>query len=194
MPPRSRDLSVDRLRRNRSSSPESRRSRPGRRSPSPATKSEARGIKRGYRDDRNDNRGYDGRRFRLHYEEAISERRRPSRHYDDVDKGRPSSDVLSYDEQGPLDKRRKTRSRSPTHHRRDDHNGGNRRETSSRYGSRERVSPQGLGIVAKEARHQSVSKRGQYPLPTDGEKRDAKLAEGHISQHGDDVSSTERQR
>ena len=190
--------SVDRPDRNRHSASTSlspdheqtaRETRPrDRRSRSPYS-DRARGTKRPYYDDYNDRNHGDPRRFKIHYEDTAPGYRRRSRgSYQGMDREKPSPKSLTYDDHGPpADKRRRTR--SPRRGGRQDRN--DNRNFASRDSLRQSYHTngppvQGLGIYdSRGSRHQSVSNRGQAPLPTDQARHEAKTAKGLVSQQSD---------
>lgn len=162
----------------------------------------ARGSKRGREDDTYPSRSRDPRRFKVHYEDDPQDSRHRSRiSYDDIDQG-PSSAVESrYDDRDryPQNKRHRTRSRSPYRpirgRDRDKYAGPPRRDGGSRYNGYaddSRLSSHGRGDVRnRDLKDQSVSNRGQSPLPAENARREAKSVQG-FSHKQDGVSDTHR--
>lgn len=169
-----------------------------RRSRSPYSDRTPRGTKRPYYDDYNDRNHGDSRRFKVHYEDIASGFRRRSRgSYQDIDREKPSPSSLSYDDRSPPPEKR-PRTRSPRRGSRQDGNSnGDYANRDSRRQSYHTNGPpvRGLGIYdSRGSRHQSVSNRGQAPLPTDQTRHEAKSAEGLVSQpdHQSRVQEFER--
>lgn len=197
--------SVDRPDRNRSSttsrSPEhdsrSRNRRSGERSRSPYSEYPSRGYKRARQEDYPD-RSRDPRRFKVHYEDSYQDYKRyPRAPYRDLDRGSVESSGLRYDDRERNSERRsRTRSRSPY---RADHGGGrygyggqSRRGEirGSGYGNDpRRLNSYGNGDTkSHEVKDQSVSNRGQSPLPADNARQEAKSKKGY-SQRDHHVSN-----
>ncbi|PBP15930.1 dual specificity tyrosine-phosphorylation-regulated kinase [Diplocarpon rosae] len=191
--------SVDRLDRNRSSttskSPEhdfrSRDRRSRERSRSPYSKYQPRGSKRS-REEEYPDRSRDPRRFKVHYEDSRHDYYRVSRgNYRDLDRGPDEPSDLKYDDQErTMEKHPRTRSRSPY---RASHDGGRhgrggfsrREENLDGYGKEfRRLNSYGNGEVrSREIQDQSVSKRGQGPLPADHARQEAKSTKGYSQQN-----------
>lgn len=145
-----------------------------------------RGSKRARGDDYADRPRGDPRRFKVHYEDAPSSSKRRSQiSYDDLDRGDGPNSDLPYDDRDRYSqKRARTRSRSP-------YRSGRRGERDA-YGSQSRESGNkayadtsrpnssyGRGDVrSRELQDQSVSNRGQTPLPADNAKQEAKFMQG----------------
>ncbi len=194
--------SVDRPDRNRSSistsrSPEreyrarDRRSRD--RSRSPYSDYHSRGSKRA-REEEYPDRSRDPRRFKVHYEDSHPDYKRHSRGpYKDLDRGSVEPSDLRYDDrERHIEKRPRTRSRSPYRagqggeryvrggiSRRDERRAGgygNGSRRTNSYGNGE--------MRSHEIKDQSVSKRGQSPLPADIARHEAKTTQGHPQQNG----------
>ncbi|KAL5314239.1 hypothetical protein ACEPPN_018664 [Leptodophora sp. 'Broadleaf-Isolate-01'] len=194
--------SVDRQDRNRSSdsasrSPEhdyrSRDRRSHERSRSPYTDYQPRGSKRA-RDEEYADRSRDPRRFKVHYEDSHHDYKRNSRGaYRDLDRGSTEPSDLRYDDrERQVEKRPRTRSRSPyraTHGGDKYGRGANSRRDdnwSSGYGNDSRR-PNSYGnedMRSRENKDQSVSNRGQSPLPADNARREAKTTKGYSQQNG----------
>ena len=145
---------------------------------------EARGEKRRFEDDYQNDRGRsDPRRFRVHYEETISTSRDRSRvSYADLDKGKSADLSLRYDDRDTAsrypDKRQKTRSRSPPRpSRRQDYNvrhgGEDRVGNRSRYGQKDRGYKGSREGNSRLLNNQSVSDRGHHPVAAESSKREA---------------------
>lgn len=195
--------SVDRQDRNRSSksismSPEheyrSRDRRSHERSRSPY--SAARGSKRPREEDYPDRSRGDPRRFKVHYEDTQPDYKRRSRvSYEDIDRGpTPTAAELRYDDRDRYaEKRPRTRSRSPYRSNRGgDRNGrgGQSSRDENRYGNYENRRPNSHvnGDLRREAKDQSVSKRGISPLPADNARQEAKSTQGYSQQHNNNYS------
>jgi serine/threonine-protein kinase PRP4 len=188
---------VDRQDRNRSrysksnsQSPENGSASRGRRSAdrsrSPYSNRGPRGSKRARDDDHYDRT--DPRRFRVHYEDRhMDGRRRVRSSYEDLDKGPSSSTDLRYDDRDRyVEKRARTRSRSPYQaprgeYRRD--HGGHSYQDRNRYrayADSDRNSTYGYDDQSsRSSRNQSVSKRADGQVPSDVTKREAKSTQGH---------------
>lgn len=163
------------------------------RSRSPYSDRQPRGSKRGREDDYSNRR--DKRRFKVHYEESSQYYNRRSRvSYEDIDQGQPSATELRYDDRDRYPQNRhRTRSRSPYRaNRGGDRNGpgaphrkdGNR---ANGYGDAGRSSAYGRGDVRnRDTMDQSVSKRGQSPLPADNARQEAKTTQGFSQQYSND--------
>jgi len=193
--------SVDRPDRNRSSNPTSmspeheyrsrdRRSTERSRSP-PYSDRRTRGSKRG-RDDDYPDRSRDPRRFKVHYEDGRQDYSRRSRvSYEDLDQDSTAPSDLRYDDRDRYaEKRHRTRSRSPYRSSRGgDMNGrgGQARRDGGRYGGyadSSRPISSGYGDRGgRDSKDQSVSKRGQSPLPADNARHEAKTTQGLSQQH-----------
>lgn len=158
-----------------------------------------RGSKR-YRDDDQYARGHDPRRFKVHYESQPSDRRRPQRSYEDLDRGGPAPTGLQYDDRDRDryrygDRYSRTRSRSPYRAPRESDTRGRYEPTSTRDGRRgdkydlsDRPRVNGFEYhKTSDARKQSVSKRADGPVPPDVSKQEAKTVQGS-SQQLDDSS------
>ncbi|KAI6716167.1 hypothetical protein PZA11_001141 [Diplocarpon coronariae] len=191
--------SVDRLDRNRSSttskSPEhefrtrDRRSRE--RSRSPYSDYQPRGFKRS-REEEYPDRSRDPRRFKVHYEDSHHDYYRFSRgSYRDLDRGSVEPSDLRYDDQErSMEKRPRTRSRSPYRASQDadryERGGFSRREEGRGGYGRDFRRPNSYGngdVRSREIQHQSVSKRGQGPLPADHARQEAKSTKGYSPQN-----------
>lgn len=202
--------SVDRQSRNRSNnstsmSPEhnhrSRDKRSHERSRSPYSERPPRGAKRG-RDDEYPDRSRDPRRFKVHYEDSNSAdyKRRPRVSYDDLDRGPSASADLRYEDRDRYsDKRPRTRSRSPYRANRGGDTygrGGQPRRDADRYGisgargSKTQNGSHNYGDVRnRDIKDQSVSKRGNSPLPAGNARHEAKNTQGS-SQRSSERNST----
>jgi len=191
--------SVDRQDRNRSStsaslSPERTYERKDRRlaNRSRSPYRAPRGAKRG-RDDDYPDRSRDPRRFKVHYED---DSRRSRISYDDVDQVPASNSESKYDDRDRYpQKRHRTRSRSPyraNRPNRDGHNGQPQREGSrvNGYADGGRPSSYGRIDVRRDTKDQSVSKRGQSPLPADFKRQEAKTTQGFSQQHNNYSTKT----
>ncbi|KAH8662973.1 kinase-like domain-containing protein [Tricladium varicosporioides] len=210
-PPKFEGTSVDRQDRNRSSnsssmSPDhgyrSRDRRSRERSRSPYSDHQSRGSKRP-RDEDFPDRSRDPRRFKVHYEDNSSSdyKRRSRVSYEDLDRGSAATSHLRYDDRDRYieNKRPRTRSRSPyrpsrngeTHSR-----GGQSRRDGDRYsnsvgrGSKGGPISHSYGDMRnREFKDQSVSKRGQSPLPADSARHEAKTTQGNSRQYSDQSAS-----
>jgi len=207
--------SVDRPDRNRSShsnsmSPENgyrSRDRGSRdRSRSPYSDRQPRGSKR-LRDDDYPDRSRDPRRFKVHYEDSAHDYHRRSRvSYQDLDRSSGASADLRYDERDRYsEKRPRTRSRSPYRPNRGGdgygRGGDSRRDMGRSRGSGYRDSRASFGsnghgdVRIREYKDQSVSKRGQSPLPADNARHEAKTTQGNSQQSSvKSANSTEQLR
>ncbi|KAL2066930.1 hypothetical protein VTL71DRAFT_1354 [Oculimacula yallundae] len=192
--------SVDRQDRNRSStsaskSPEheyrSRDRRSHERSRSPYTDYQPRGSKRA-RDEEYLDRSRDPRRFKVHYEDSHQDYNRNSRGpYRDLDRGSIEPSDLRYDDRD-RGKRPRTRSRSPyrasNNGNRYGRGGDSRREGNrdSGYGNDSRRLDHHRSEVTRSRENidQSVSKRGQSPMPAEMARREAKITQGSSQQNG----------
>lgn len=193
-------IPVDSRSRNRSSnssrSPEDKSSRPqdrrvADRSRSPyAESTSSRGLKR-TRDDDYPDRSRDPRRFKVHYEESSRDYSRRSHiSYHDIDRASPSTSDLRYDERDTYtDRSHRSRSRSPYRANRDgsrNSNGGSTMKGGSRYDKHADSGRRGFERAhpgSRDARdHQSVSNRGQGPLPADTTRREAKTTKGRFQE------------
>lgn len=198
--------SVDRPDRTRASSSISRSPENGQRardrrsierSRSPYSDRAPRGSKRYRDDDYPDRSRNDPRRFKVHYEDAPQGYSRRSRvTYDDLDHGPSSSADLRYDERDRYDsKRPRTRSRSPYRVGRGNYKGrgGQYQRDENRHGGHANPSrSNGYGYAERNTRgsnDQSVSKRGQGPVPSDYEKHEAKRTQGYSQQHDDKLGN-----
>lgn len=199
--------SVDPQDRNRSSkstsmspehgfNPRDRRSLEG--SKSPYSDRPPRGSKR-FRDDDYSDRPRDPRRFRVHYEDntASEYKRHPRASYEDLDRGSTATSDLRYDDHDRYpEKRHRTRSRSPYRRRRGQeeygHGGQPRRDADRFNGYRSRGSHGSNSyrdINNREFVDQSVSKRGQSPLPAVNARHEAKTTKGNARQYTDQSSN-----
>jgi len=162
------------------------------RSRSPYSDQQRRGYKRS-RDDDYPDRTRDPRRFRVHYEDDTQDyKRRPRPAYEDLDRPAATSELRYDDRDRYPQKRHRTRSRSPYRANRGGSRGGGRNEyggQSRRDGNRSNgyTDSNRNGVSRENGRNwdtndQSVSKRGQSPMPADNSKREAKSMKG-FSQH-----------
>jgi len=160
---------------------------------------EPRGEKRRREDDYHSDRGRsDPRRFKVHYEEQLSDSRpRPRVSYADLDRGEPADPTLRYDDRDTADrfrgKRPRTRSRSPPRPSR-------RQDYHVRYDREERDGNRG-GLGQKDRDHhgykesnsrplnnQSVSDRGKPPVAAETSKQEAEIRRNQSTR---DVSISE---
>ncbi|TVY50796.1 Serine/threonine-protein kinase prp4 [Lachnellula cervina] len=201
--------SVDRQDRNRTRSSTSRspengyRSRDRRsheRSRSPYFERHPRVSKR-LRDDDYPDRSRDPRRFKVHYEDAPQDYHRRSRvSYEDLDRTSGASSDLRYDDRDThSEKRPRTRSRSPPYR---PNRGGevwtrggqSKRDGGHSRGSGYRDSRGGYHANGyggnRENKDQSVSKRGQSPLPADNARHEAKYTQGNSQQSSEKLANT----
>lgn len=194
--------SVDRQNRTRSinsasMSPEhaqkSRDKRSSERSRSPYRDRQPRGYKRDRDDDYSD-RSRDPRRFKVHYEDDSRDyKRRPRPAYEDLDRPSTASELRYDDPDRYPQKRHRTRSRSPYRANRGADRGGNRNTyggQSRRDGSRSNgyTGSNRNGASRENGRNwdtndQSVSKRGQSPMPADNAIQEAKSMQGFSQQN-----------
>lgn len=196
--------SVDRQNRNRYStsaslSPEHSYRRRDRRSTersrSPYSDRQPRGSKRG-RDDEYADRSRDPRRFKVHYEDASNYRRRSRVSYEDIDHGPSSASELPYDDRDRYpQKRHRTRSRSPykaNRGDRDEYGGQPYKGGKSHNGFTGAGKPNSYDreVRSRDKKDQSVSKRGQSPLPADNARQEAKTTQGFSQQHNDQFNET----
>jgi serine/threonine-protein kinase PRP4 len=149
----------------------------------------ARGSKRSREDDYPD-RSRDTRSFKVHYEDAPRDRR-PRVSYSDIDQG--TAPVYDDRDRYPQ-KRHRTRSRSPYRsNRNDDRNGdrngrgGQSRRGGDRYngygdGGRPKSYSRG-DVRSRDTKDQSVSNRGQSPMPAENARHEAKHTQGFSQQH-----------
>jgi serine/threonine-protein kinase PRP4 len=160
-----------------------------------------RGSKRARGDDYTDRPRGDPRRFKAHYEDdAPSSKRRSQLSYDDLDRGDGPKSDLPYDDRDRYSqKRARTRSRSPYR--------SGRRGDRDAYGSQSRESGHrgytdagrpnssyGRGDVrSRDIQDQSVSNRGQTPLPADNAKQEAKFMQGLPQQTSERSNETHRE-
>lgn len=152
----------------------------------------ARGSKRDRGDDYlNRSRG-DSRSFKVHYEDDTQSYKRRSRvSYEDIDQGPVLNQELQYDERDRYSRKRpRTRSRSPyrSGHRdnRDVHDSRSRRDGNGFNGypdeSRTKSYYDRGDVRSRDIKDQSVSKRGQSPLPADNARHEAKSMQGFSQQ------------
>lgn len=199
------DASIDRQDRNRtntsnSMSPEykSRDRRSRDRSRSPYSDRQPRGSKRP-RDDEFPDRSRDPRRFKVHYEDNAQDHHRRSRvSYEDLDRTSAASSDLRYDGRDRYpEKRPRTRSRSPHKSNRGSEvwarGGQSRRDVGRSKDSGYRDSRGGNGSNGyggnREYKDQSVSKRGQSPLPADNARHEAKSTQGNLQRSINDSAN-----
>ena len=151
--------------------------------PSISSRGEKRGREayQGYERERSD-----PRRFKIHYEDRLSDERRRSRvSYADLDYGGGLDDHRHQDGRdadGYHHKRPRTRSQSPAGRPRgwEKHRGRSERgyeeDRSSRYSSRTHAERGGYdGSGGKQTKAQSVSERGDLPVPPALSRREAEL-------------------
>lgn len=191
---------VDRQDRNRSStsasrSPEhsyrskDRKSLERSRSPYAADR-QPRGSKRG-RDDDYQDRSRDPRRFKVHYEDRPDYERRSRVSYEDIDQAPPPAAEIRYDDRDRYSQKRpRTRSRSPYRANRggdrNGYGGQSRRDSNRHNGYADAGRPNSYGrddMRSRDTKDQSVSKRGQSPLPADNARQEAKTTQGFSQQH-----------
>ncbi|KAI9815343.1 MAG: U4/U6 small nuclear ribonucleoprotein prp4 [Pycnora praestabilis] len=155
------------------------------RSRSPYRHPSPRGEKR-RRDDEHQNDRSDPRSFKVHYESrrAFDDARRHRISYADLDRSGSTDTQLRYDDRDPRDrhhdKRARTRSGSPARFSR-------KPESRSRHGQLHRddrlnghsrkgyVDREDEGSTGKWSKEQSVSERGDLPVPTVKSKREAEI-------------------
>ncbi|KAH0542687.1 hypothetical protein FGG08_002920 [Glutinoglossum americanum] len=155
----------------------------------------SRGEKRRRGDDNHYERGRpDPRRFKVHYEGGRShdEGRRHPVSYADLDRGDAIDHHLRYDDRDSkgryLDGQRgRTRSRSPPHPlRRDEYRNrggrGQRDERREGYNRRDRTEYGYEGSHGRYSREQSVSERGDLPVPTELSKRETETRRNGLQQ------------
>jgi serine/threonine-protein kinase PRP4 len=149
-------------------------------------------------DDYADRSRGDPRRFKVHYEDASQDYKRRSRvSYEDIDHGSVNTSELRYDDRDRYaEKRPRTRSRSPYGSSRGGERngrGGQYMRDGNRYGGHPdmgRALSYGQGDVRnRDAKDQSVSKRGQSPLPADNARQEAKTTQGYLQQDHDKPAS-----
>lgn len=143
------------------------------------------GSKRVRGDDYPDRSRGDPRSFKIHYEDGLQNSRRSRVSYEDIDRGSTQKSDLPYDDRDRYpSKRPRTRSRSPYRSSRrggtdnsQSRQGGGYTDTSRPYSS------YGRGDVrARDTKDQSVSNRGQSPLPADNARQEAKTMQGSSQQ------------
>lgn len=173
--------------------------RPADRSHSSYSDRNARGSKRAREEDHYDRRHTDPRRFKVHYEDRPTDFRRRARvSYEDLDNGPTPSLDLRYDDRGRCpDKRPRTRSRSRSPYRAPV--ASDRRERAPNQKEKKRYDgyPQSqrsasYGFEGQKSRSsidQSVSKRGDGPVPADDSKHEAKSNKGSSQQRNDSSSN-----
>ncbi|TAQ88985.1 hypothetical protein B7494_g2702 [Chlorociboria aeruginascens] len=193
--PRLDGSSVDRQDRNRSSNSNSRspdheyRLKDGR-----GTNTAPRGFKRPRDDDYPDRTRNDPRRFKVHYEDTPQAyKHRPRVSYEDLDYGK--SDPHSNDRDRHYNKRNRTRSRSPYRANRGDRDSGQSRG-GQRYGGYNdagRSNSYGYGENVRGSKDQSVSNRGQGPLPAENARHDAKTTQGKSQQRDDRSTKSKKE-
>jgi serine/threonine-protein kinase PRP4 len=163
------------------------------RSRSPYSNRAPRGAKRARDDDHYDRHHTDPRRFRVHYEDRSGDNRRRGRaSYEDLDKGPSLSTDLRYDDRDRyVEKRTRSRSRSPYRAR------GDYRRDYGRHSYQERNRYRGYadsdkqnthghdGQSSRSSRNQSLSERGEAQVFFDGSKREAKHAQGLPQSHSE---------
>jgi serine/threonine-protein kinase PRP4 len=155
----------------------------------------SRGEKRRRGDDNHYERGRsDPRRFKVHYEGGRShdEGRRHPISYADLDRGDDTDHHLRYDDRDskgryPDSQRGRTRSRSPPHpFRRDEYRNrggrGQRDERREGYDRRDRADYGYEGSRGRYSREQSVSERGDPPVPTEVSKRETEIRRNGLQQ------------
>ncbi|KAI9738068.1 MAG: U4/U6 small nuclear ribonucleoprotein prp4 [Claussenomyces sp. TS43310] len=165
------------------------------RSRSPYSSRTTRGSKRSRVDDHHERDHADPRRFRVQYEGRLNDHRRSRLTYEDLDRDQGSSQDLRYDDRDRYaDKRHRTRSRSPYRARRDrstrDPPNHSQRDVA-RYAPSS-ADRSRYGYEAHGAHHmkdQSVSKRGENPMPTDPSRREAKDTQGYSQQRSSRIAS-----
>jgi serine/threonine-protein kinase PRP4 len=154
-----------------------------------------RGEKRRRGDDNHYERGRsDPRRFKVHYEGGRShdEGRRHPISYADLDRGDSTDHHLRYDDRDnkvryPDNQRGRTRSRSPPRPpRRDEYRnrGGHGQRDGRRegYSRRNQVDYGYEGSHGRHSREQSVSERGDLPVPTELSKRETEIRRNGLQQ------------
>jgi len=159
-----------------------------------------RGSKRVREEDHYDRRHTDPRRFKVHYEDRQADYRRRARvSYEDLDNGPSPLPDLRYDDRDRYpEKRPRTRSRSRSPYRA--LAGNDRRERGGQiqkdrkrydgYPQSERSASYGFeGQKSRSFIDQSVSKRGDGPVPADVFKQEAKSAKGSSQQRNDSSSN-----
>jgi serine/threonine-protein kinase PRP4 len=174
--------------------------RPAHRSHSSYSDRNSRGSKRFREEDHYDRRPTDPRRFKVHYEDRSADYHRRGRvSYEDLDNGPTPSLDLRYDDRDRYpEKRPRTRSRSRSPYRapfgnerrerggpiqkdRNRHDGFPQSERSASYGFE--------GQKSRSFIDQSVSKRGNGPVPADVSKQEAKSTKGSSQQRNDSSSN-----
>jgi len=159
-----------------------------------------RGSKRYREEDHFDRRHTDPRRFKVHYEDRPTDYRRRTRvSYEDLDNGPAPSSDLRYDDRDRYpDKRPRTRSRSRSPYRapvgndRRERVGQNQKERNRHDGYSQSERSASYGFEGQKSRSfidQSVSKRGDGPVPADISKQEAKSAKGSSQQRNDSFSN-----
>ena len=147
----------------------------------------------------------DPRCFKVHYEDRLSDERRRSRvSYADLDYGGGSEDHRHQngrDADGYHHKRPRTRSRSPAGRPRiwEKHRGRSERgyveDRSSRYSSRTHGERGGYdGSGGKPIKAQSVSERGDLPVPPELSRREAELRMKESKQDHTDTTAMDDKR
>lgn len=174
--------------------------RPVERSHSSYSNRAPRGSKRSREEDHYDRRHADPRRFKAHYEDRpVDFRRRERVSYEDLDNGTAHLPDLRYDDRERYpDKRPRTRSRSrsrcrspyraPAGDSRRERAGQNQKERNKYDGYRQSERSGSYGFEKQSSRSfvdQSVSKRGEGPVPTDASKQEAKSAKGSPQPHSE---------
>jgi len=159
-----------------------------------------RGSKRSREEDHFDRRHTDPRRFKVHYEDRPADYRRRARvSYEDLDNGPTPSPDLRYDDRDRYpDKRPRTRSRSRSPYRapvgidRRERVGQSQKERNRYDGYSQSERSASYGFEVQRSRSfidQSVSKRGDGPVPADVSKQEAKSAKGSPQQRNDNSSN-----
>jgi serine/threonine-protein kinase PRP4 len=159
-----------------------------------------RGSKRSREEDHYDRRHTDPRRFKVHYEDRPADFRRRGRvSYEDLDNGSAPLPDLRYDDRDRYaDKRPRTRSRSRSPYRpsagddRRERAGQNQKERNRYDGYRQSERSGSHGFEKQSSRSfvdQSVSKRGEGPVPTDLSKQEAKSTKGSPQPHSESYSN-----
>jgi serine/threonine-protein kinase PRP4 len=159
---------------------------------------ESRGSKRARGDEYPDRHRGDPRRFKVHYEDVPpGHKRRSQVSYDDIDRGPAISSELPYDDRdGYSQKRPRTRSRSPYRSSRrgdrDTYNSQPRGSGNRRYVNtgRSNSSYEHGDMRSRDIKDQSVSKRGQSPLPADNARHEAKTIQGLSQQSSEQFAET----
>jgi serine/threonine-protein kinase PRP4 len=144
-----------------------------------------RGSKRSRDSDHDDydDHNRDTRRFKVHYEDPKDHRHRSRISYEDIDHSVTSNSELRYDDRDRyVDKRHRTRSRSPYRSNRSERNGhsGSLRRDGNRHSVYQDIKkkPYEQDDRSRCGMDQSVSKRGESPMPAENARQEAKTKQG----------------